>query len=56
MEGKELGVEVLGVLQDVHHLQPHVRVVLQIPQYQISGAPLKQSRPFHQSAKVKTSA
>ena len=46
MKGKELGVEVLEFLQDVRHLQPHVRVILQILQYQISGTPLKQSSPF----------
>ena len=46
LKGKELGVEVLRVLRDVHHLQPHLRVILQIPQYQISGTPLKESSPF----------
>jgi hypothetical protein len=44
LQGKELGVEVLRVLQDVDDLQPHVLVILQIAQYLVRGIPLKQGK------------
>lgn len=40
LQGKELGVEVLCILKDVHNLEPHVWIVLQVPQNLICCRPL----------------
>lgn len=40
LQSKELGVQVICALQNVHHLEPHIWIVLQVPQYQVCSSPL----------------
>jgi hypothetical protein len=41
LQGKELGVQVLRILENVDNLQPHVWIILQVAQYLVGGIPLK---------------
>jgi hypothetical protein len=50
LEGKELCVQVVRILENVDNLQPHVWIILQVAQYLVGSIPLKrkESRGYRQ--------